>query len=216
MRRWLLAATAVYLAACSGPNEDSSGPKAGDPGSYTRNLPDGTPVTLVIREDGSVLRTAGKQMAVGTARTEDDRLCFVFADNLDAEYCWTNGPIRPGGTFESTSDEGETLIITYTSEVPPRGVEMTPGSYDIGSEESVFGRTEIKPDGTYIDYSEGKPVGEGRWSIAGERACFDPEGDENHQKERCWINGPADESGRFLTTREDGSQAYYAAPTNDQ
>lgn len=215
MRRWLLAATAVYLTACGAPPEEATGPQAGDPGTYTRNLPDGTPVALIIREDGTLLRVAGRDLGTGTARKDGDRLCFIFAGDDDAEYCWTNGPIRPGGTFESTSDDGETLIITYSPEVPPKGASMGPGRYSVGDETTVYGETLINPDGTYTDFSDGKEVGSGRWSADGERACFDPQGDEDHQKERCWVNGPADDNGRFLTSREDGSAAYFVTPIKE-
>ncbi len=212
MKKYLLAATAVYLAACSQPADDQESAQAGDPGTYTRNLPDGTLVSLVIREDGSLVRSSGKEKASGKAVKDGDRLCFTFADEPLAEYCWTNGPIRPGGTFESISDEGEMLIITYSSDIPPRGVEMKPGLYEVGDETTPYGRTRVDEDGTYTDFLNDEAVGSGKWTSAGERVCFDPEGNEDHQLERCWINGPADESGRFLTTRENGSEAYFVTP----
>lgn len=215
MRHWLLAATAIYLAACSAPEEQASGAEAGDPGTYTRNLPDGTAVALVIREDGTLIRSAGNQKGAGTARKDGDRLCFTFYGEDDGEYCWTNGPIRPGGTFESTSDDGETLIITYSPEIPPKGAEMTPGTYEVGDETTAYGRTQINADGTYVDFVNDEAVGGGTWSVQGERACFDPEGNEDHQLERCWINDAPDVNGRFLTSREDGSQAYFVTPIKD-
>ncbi len=212
MKRWLLAANAVCLAACSGAPEEPVGPKAGDPGTYTRNLGDGTPVALIIREDGSLLRKAGKQVTTGTATVDGDEICFSFANEPGEQYCWTNGPIRPGGTFESTGPNGESLTLTYSPELPPRGVSMTPGVYDVGDETTAYGRTEIKADGTYTDFTGGEAVGGGSWTSAGERVCFDPEGDEDHQRQRCWINSEADEAGRFLTTREDGSESYFVTP----
>ncbi len=215
MKRWLLTVTAVYLAACSSPAEEGDEPKAGDPGMYSRNLPDGTPVATHIREDGTFLTVRGKTMSVGTVETNGNQTCFQTSGSDDEPQCWTNGPVRPGGTFETTGPDGEMVIVTYSAELAPEGTVMTPGTYDVGNEETVYGRTEIRDDGTYIDFANGEVVGGGRWVIRGERACFDPDGDEDHQKERCWINGPADEDGRFLTTREDGSEAYFVTPVEE-
>lgn len=216
MRRWLLAATAIYLAACSAPSEDADGPRAGDPGTYSRNLSDGTAVVTTIREDGTFLTVRGSTMRVGTAETEGDTTCFTTKGLEDEEpACWTNGPIRPGGTFETVGPDAQPVIVTYTDEIAPVGASMAPGRYEVGDDTTAYGQAEIREDGTYTDFADGKAVGGGTWTADGERACFDPEGNADHQKERCWINGAADENGRFLTTREDGSTAYFVTPIKD-
>ena len=89
-------------------------PKAGDPGTYSRTLDDGTPVTVVIREDGSLLRMVGDEVGGGTTRVQDNQLCFTFDDDPGNEFCWENGPIRPDGSFESTGPDGTVLVITYS------------------------------------------------------------------------------------------------------
>ena len=54
----------------------------------------------------------------------------------------------------------------------------------------------------------GGPTGQGTWTSDGSDMCFDPEGDDENQQERCWTNGPVGEDGSFLSTRVDTGQAY--------
>ena len=118
MNRLLLFFSLVGLAACGAVAADESSPKAGDPGTYTRSLDDGTLVTLVIRQDGSLVRTIGKEVGTGTARTQGNEICFAFAEDNGVEYCWTNGPIRSDGTFESTGPDGTLLVLKYSPDIP--------------------------------------------------------------------------------------------------
>ena len=114
MQRLLFLLTIASLGACAVEPSDQNSPKAGDPGTYTRKLEDGTPVTLVIRDDGSLVRTVGDEVGTGTARTEGNEICFAFEEDEGAEYCWKNGPIRSDGTFESTGPDGTVLVLKYS------------------------------------------------------------------------------------------------------
>ncbi len=113
-------AAILGLAACNAEAEsvEATGPSAGDPGTYTRTMADGLINTTLISADGRYLTIIGNETSEGKVRTDGDKTCFV-EDAKDAiENCWTNGPIRPGGTFESTSNAGETYTITYSPDIP--------------------------------------------------------------------------------------------------
>ena len=89
---------------------------------------------------------------------------------------------------------------------------MVPGVYEMVGGDVVYSRTEIRPDGVYVDSADGKEVGRGTWSVSGPKSCFDPDGDGPDQQERCWTNGVPAEDGSFLTTRVDGSESYTVRP----
>ena len=114
MRFLFLFTSAICLIGCETSAPKPAAPKAGDRGTYTRTLDNGTPVTVVIRADGSLLRTVGDEVGGGTTRVEDNQLCFTFDDDQDKEYCWENGPIRADGSFESTGPDGTVLEISYS------------------------------------------------------------------------------------------------------
>jgi len=88
------------------------------------------------------------------------------------------------------------------------GLVIKPGLYAVGDETTEYARTRLYADGTYIDLNGDEPVANGTWFVDGARMCFDPEGDAENQKERCWINSPINDDGSFISTREDGSQSY--------
>ena len=115
---WFLVSVAC-LTACGTETIESSSPKAGDPGTYTRNLEDGTPVNVVIRQDSSLVRIVGDEIGAGTVRTAGSEMCFDFASDDEGEYSWTNGPIRSHGTFESTGPDGTVLVIKYSPDLAP-------------------------------------------------------------------------------------------------
>lgn len=107
----------LLAAACSGETAPD-GPKAGDPGTYTRMMPDGARNLTIIRSDGTYETEIGKSRSVGKVRSQGDQTCFKGSSEGAVETCWTNGPIRPGGTFESTDLDGQTYTITYSPDVP--------------------------------------------------------------------------------------------------
>ena len=94
----------------------------------------------------------------------------------------------------------------------PTAFVMTPGAYEIVGDNVVYSRTDVMPDGTYVDSAEGKEIGRGTWSVSGAKSCFDPEGDGPDQQERCWTNSAPSADGSFTTTREDGSESYMVRP----
>ena len=117
MRNWASLAAIICLAACNA-EAGPDGPAAGDPGTYTRMMPDGVLNTTVVQADGTYETSLGKTTTRGKVRTEGDKTCFTAEAEGAQEVCWTNGPIRPGGTFESTNASGDTFTITYSSELP--------------------------------------------------------------------------------------------------
>ena len=114
MRGILILCGALALASCH--SEADNGPKAGDPGIYTRMMPDGAANTTVIDANGRFRSVVGKSINQGTVRTEGTQTCFRGDEDAAQELCWENGPIRPGGTFETTNSDGETFTITYSAE----------------------------------------------------------------------------------------------------
>lgn len=211
MRRLLTTSLFLAVTACGASGGDS-GPSAGDPGTYTRMLGDGTRVETVIRTDGSYSSFRGKALTEGSVTTEDNRTCFTGLVEGAQETCWTNGAIRPGGTFESTGADGEKVIITYSPDLP---APMLAGLYKAGDGTTTYGQTRLNADGTYIDLDGDTEVGSGSWREHGHQVCFDPEGPDEGAKERCWVNGPAGEDGSFTSTRDDGSQSYQVTPINE-
>lgn len=221
MKHILIIALSLGLVACGQTAETtapSPGPKPGDPGSYTRTLDDGTPVTVVIREDGTLLRKVGDEFGTGTVRVTGDEICFRFADDADQEYCWKNGPIQADGTFESIGPNGEKLTITYSPEMQLSGAPsvLQPGLYATGDGTQVYSRTRINADGTYVDLNDAmEPVGNGTWEQRGELLCFDPEGDGKDQQEMCWTNSEPQEDGSVISTSVDGSMSYTVTPIEE-
>ena len=204
MRGWLLIGGVILAAGCDA-SSMPDGPAAGDPGTYTRRLPDGALNQTVIRPDGSYLTTIDGAPAAGKVRVSGSTTCFLQETDGAEETCWTNGPIRPGGTFEATDSSGQTVTVTYSADLP---VKMQPGLYEVGDETTAYGRSRLRADGTYTDHDGENEIGRGTWASTGHLICFDPEGDGEDQQVRCWINGPAEADGSFMTTRDDGSQSY--------
>ena len=93
--------------------------------------------------------------------------------------------------------------------IPPIPFQMGPGLYAVGDATTVYSRTRLNADGTYVDLNEAMdPVGGGTWVQRGEEMCFDPEGDEPEQQERCWTNSEPNADGSFMSTRVDGQGSY--------
>ncbi|WP_156787224.1 hypothetical protein [Erythrobacter sp. SD-21] len=102
---------------------------------------------------------------------------------------------------------------TAQAEAPsPEFYTMDPVTFDIVGENVVYATTELREDGTYIDSAEGQEGGRGTWKADGPEVCFDPEGDDEGQQERCWTNSPMLPDGSFVTTRDDGSESYTVKP----
>ena len=102
-----------------------------------------------------------------------------------------------------------------TDQSTAAGFVPVPGLYSTGDGTTVYSRTRLNADGTYVDLGEDGPTGQGTWSFNQNTMCFDPEGDAETQQERCWTNGPADENGMFLSTRTDNGQSYMIKRISD-
>lgn len=111
-----------------------------------------------------------------------------------------------------TTDEAEETEAPAEEVAEAAGMEITPGLYAVGDETTEYGQTRLNADGTYEDLADGEVVGTGAWATDGETMCFDPDGDGEEQQERCWTNGPADEDGSFISTRDDDSMTYRVTP----
>ena len=100
--------------------------------------------------------------------------------------------------------------------IPPIPAQMVPGLYAVGDETTVYSRTRLNADGTYVDLTqELEPVGGGTWVQRGEQMCFDPEGDGEDQQEVCWTNSEAGADGSFMSTRVDGKGKYRVTPLTE-
>jgi hypothetical protein len=93
------------------------------------------------------------------------------------------------------------------------GAVMRPGLYAVGDGTTVYGRTSLSADGTFIDLDKaGATVHRGRWRAEGNTICLDVEGEAEDQQEHCWRNDPPDEDGSFMSRRLDGEKAYRVTP----
>lgn len=124
--------------------------------------------------------------------------------------------VAAAAMLSACSDTGEkptSSVVDASDDVAePASVEITPGLYAVGDETTEYGRTRLNADGTYVDLNGDKPVAEGTWTTDGAVMCFDPVGDDEDQKERCWVNEPANSDGSFISNRDDGSQSYVVTP----
>lgn len=112
-----------------------------------------------------------------------------------------------------SSDGNDVSEDTTAVAAEPDYYTMGPGIYDIeGGDGIVYATSELHDDGSYTDRAGEEVVGQGTWTAEGAKVCFDPEGDGEDQQERCWINSPMSEEGKFVTTRDDGSESYTVSP----
>ena len=110
---------------------------------------------------------------------------------------------------------GEAEEAPVEEAAEPAVAAITPGLYAVGDETTEYGRSQLNEDGTYVDMNGEEVVGTSTWTADGATMCFDPEGDGEEQQERCWTNSAPDGDGSFMTTRDDGSQAYRVTPISD-
>ena len=103
----------------------------------------------------------------------------------------------------------------YPAPSAAAGFVPVPGLYATGDGTTEYSRTRMNADGTYVDFGEDGPTGQGTWSSNQSTMCFDPESHAENQQERCWTNGPADEDGTFLSTRTDNGQSYAIKKISD-
>jgi hypothetical protein len=125
MRKFVaIAGLALVLAACSEADapadleatEEVAASNPGDPGTYTRILDDGSINTTEIKADGTFISANGDESVSGTVSTTDGSTCFDAEGDESEASCWKNGAMRADGSFESTNDLGETVVIKYSAE----------------------------------------------------------------------------------------------------
>lgn len=104
---------------------------------------------------------------------------------------------------------------TQINQTGDLGFEPIPGLYATGDGTTEYSRTRLNADGTYVDFGDDGPTGEGTWYSKANEMCFDPKGEAENQQERCWTNGPVDENGRFRSTRTDNGQSYFIRRVSD-
>ncbi len=121
----------------------------------------------------------------------------------------------------ATGSDGDAEVSGEAVDAPARaeaadgpGFVMVPGLYTIGSNGTIYAKTKLEPDGTYIDYNpQNVRVGSGTWDVDGASFCFNPRGEDGEaRKQRCWNNGAANADGSFTTTLSDGSESYEITP----
>ena len=114
----------------------------------------------------------------------------------------------------SPTEEPE--VIPEAPEAGEVTFQMGPGLYAVGNEDTIYARTRLSADGTYVDMtSEGKEVGGGTWQTRDDMICFDPAGDGDDEAERCWTNGPQTDDGSFTSTRVDNGESYRVTPIDE-
>ncbi len=122
---------------------------------------------------------------------------------------------RSGEASTSSPDAGQAIAASQT--VEEEGFEMKPGLYAIEANGTIYAKTRLNPDFTYVDYSpQNVTVGGGTWEVDGATFCFNPRGENGEVREpRCWKNGPAGDGGSFSTTLADGSESYFITPLSE-
>lgn len=108
-------------------------------------------------------------------------------------------------------------VVATAATAEEVGFEMQPGLYAIGANGTIYAKTRLNADFTYVDYSpENVTVGGGTWEVDGASFCFNPRGENGEKREsRCWDNGPAGDDGSFTTTLADGSESYLITPLSE-
>ncbi len=137
--------------------------------------------------------------------------CFALPALITLSAC---GETATGGADETevSGEAAEAPARAETAEGP--GFVMVPGLYAIGSNGTIYAKTKLDADGTYVDYNpQNVRVGSGTWDVDGASFCFNPRGEDGEAREkRCWDNDAASADGSFTTTLSDGSESYEITP----
>ena len=122
MRKLILAASIVALAACSQePAEEPvveeevvepAATSAPPPGDYLVVYDDGREQPFTMNADGSwSSQDAEGAATAGTWTDTDGKTCFVTDPPSEDDSCWTNSAAAADGSFSSTSDAGVTVTV---------------------------------------------------------------------------------------------------------
>ncbi len=122
MKKLIILASTLALAACGGANDDAavddvvvaddtvvaSEDTTGVAGTYQMTQADGTIVTQTVNADGTYVDTAadGTELQRGTWRTEGEALCFDDTGPA-VETCMTGGEVSEDGSFRAIGADGQ-------------------------------------------------------------------------------------------------------------
>ncbi len=139
MKKAILATALLALAACNQaetPAETPDGqasadlPLTGDapgfeavaPGDYIVEHANGDRDTITIHPGMTYSRVAADGTATGgTIFMQDGKTCFVV-EGVDGQNCFTDGPVQPDGSMQTTSDNGSIATVR------PAGGSTAPSS----------------------------------------------------------------------------------------
>ena len=124
MKKLVIAASILALAACAKPAEEAA-PAAEETaaaavgaGTFDYASADGAMAgRIVMNEDGSFEDTrADGTVATGTWRASEGQTCFTEATEGAAEVCWKDEEPGADGSFNSTSADGVTVKVNPVAE----------------------------------------------------------------------------------------------------
>ncbi len=128
MKKTILATALLALAACNqseapaeAPESQASAdlPLSGDapgfeavaPGDYIVERATGEKDTITIHPGMTYSRVAADGSATGgTIFMQDGKTCFVV-EGVEGQNCFTDGPVQPDGSMQTTSDSGSVAIV---------------------------------------------------------------------------------------------------------
>lgn len=128
MKKAILATALLALAACNqseAPAEaqadatsdslpltgDAPGFEAVAPGAYTVEREGGEIDNITIHPGMTYSRVAADGTATGgTIFMQDGKTCFVV-EGEEGQNCFTDGPMQPDGSMQTTSETGSTAIV---------------------------------------------------------------------------------------------------------
>lgn len=122
MKKLVIAASVLALAACAEPATDDAAPAVEEaaapaanegPGTFEVTYADGSVGSVTTTAEGTFTATLGDQTAAGTVTQADGKICFD-AEGDDPEQptrCWTNSEIGADGSWTSTADDGEVVTV---------------------------------------------------------------------------------------------------------
>ena len=76
-----------------------------------------------------------------------------------------------------------------------------PGTYEVTMKDGSKGQTTLSADGSYVDKNPNGTETKGTWNVAGDKTCFDPEGDEGPT---CYSESETAADGTFTATPDKG------------
>lgn len=127
MKKLIVAASILILAACTQPAEQSgeatAPPEAeaaaptvangSPPGTYEATAADGSVMTTVINADGTYSDTAadGTLVAEGTWAVVDGKTCFTPTTEGQVPMCFAESAPADDGSFIATPDSGDPVTV---------------------------------------------------------------------------------------------------------